>query len=364
MRHRSERRPGQARYPAGGRVLARSIALIVTLAAAAAACAPSRAPRPPWNQPAEHLRWPLPPEPERIAYVGSLSSGDDLPAARRSLARLTSWMAGRKPRNMVKPIAVAKNSRDLLVVADPAIPTVHFFDLRRNRYDRLSRKVASRILSPVGVAVADDGTVFVSDSVKAKVFVLRGPDEIERVIGETVLQRPTGLALSASGTRLYVVDTLAGQVVVFDREGREIGRFGARGTGPGSLNFPTYVAVAPDGRVLVSDSLNFRVQVFSPDGRYLGAFGRPGNAAGTFTRPKGIGVDRLGHVYVVDAAFENVQMFDDQGHLLLAFGSSGTGAGQFTLPAGIWVDQRDDTIWVADSYNQRVQAFRLVGYQR
>jgi len=60
---------------------------------------------------------------------------------------------------------------------------------------------------------------------------------------------------------------------------------------------------------------------------------------------------------VVDALFEAVQVFDGQGRLLDYFGSGGTGVGQFTLPAGIYIDPRD-RIFVADSYNRRIQVFR------
>ncbi len=329
-----------------------------------AGCAAGGQPVPTWNRPQVELRWPLPPEPPRVAYVGALTSGDDLGRQAGFLQGLVRLVTGHEPRNMVKPIALAKNANDLLVVVDPAIPTVHFFDLRRSRYERLSRKLSSELLSPVGVAVSDDGRVYVSDSVRAKILVLGGPERLVGTIGEGVLQRPTGLALSPDGNTLYAVDTLSAQVVAFDRKGRELRRMGGRGTGRGSLNFPTYVATSLDGRVFVADSLNFRVQVFSPDGDHLMSFGGPGNAAGTFTRPKGVGVDRFGHCFVADAAFENVQVFDEQGRLLMAFGSSGSGPGQFTLPAGIWVDHHDDTIWVADSFNQRVEAFRLVVDER
>jgi hypothetical protein len=62
---------------------------------------------------------------------------------------------------------------------------------------------------------------------------------------------------------------------------------------------------------------------------------------------------------VVDAAFENVQIFDPEGRLLLPFGGPGTGPGEFTLPGGVFLDS-SNTIWVADSFNRRVQVFRLL----
>ena len=65
-------------------------------------------------------------------------------------------------------------------------------------------------------------------------------------------------------------------------------------------------------------------------------------------------------LYVVDALFDGVQIFDREGALLLGFGSGGRAPGEFWLPTGAFIDPRDQ-IYVADSYNQRVQVFELVG---
>jgi DNA-binding beta-propeller fold protein YncE len=61
----------------------------------------------------------------------------------------------------------------------------------------------------------------------------------------------------------------------------------------------------------------------------------------------------------VDSHFDNVQIFDRDGNLLLVFGGSGNGKGEFTLPAGIYIDKLD-RIYIADSYNRRIQIFQYV----
>lgn len=70
-------------------------------------------------------------------------------------------------------------------------------------------------------------------------------------------------------------------------------------------------------------------------------------------------VDSDGHVYVLDSRFENVQVFDHVGALLMAFGGEGDGPGEFALPSGITIDQ-GDRIWIADTYNRRVQVFQYL----
>jgi len=46
--------------------------------------------------------------------------------------------------------------------------------------------------------------------------------------------------------------------------------------------------------------------------------------------------------------------------VLMDFGEEGVQPGQFSLPAGICVDGRN-RIWVADTYNCRVQVFQFLG---
>jgi hypothetical protein len=63
----------------------------------------------------------------------------------------------------------------------------------------------------------------------------------------------------------------------------------------------------------------------------------------------------------VDAAFGNFQIFDNSGErpLLLFVGQFGGNPGQFMLPAGMFIDDKD-RIYVADSYNRRVQVFEYL----
>jgi sugar lactone lactonase YvrE len=297
--------------------------------------------------------------PPRIEWLGAIGSAADLQSGSNWLEKLKNLIFGAEPTEMIRPAALAINDERLLVVADPGVPTVHFFDLERRRYDRADDAVAAELVSPVGVALDDQGRAYVADSVQRRIFVLDSEGSLVARLGEGLLERPTGIALDPTRQLLYVVDTLACQVVTLDLSGKEVGRFGQRGAGPGELNAPTFLSVAPDGTLAVADSLNFRVQRFSRDGSPLGAFGQVGDASGDFTRPKGVGTDLRGQVYVADAAFENVQVFGPDGRLLLAFGGPGTGPGGFYLPAGVFVDA-SNVIWVADSFNRRVQAFRLL----
>jgi DNA-binding beta-propeller fold protein YncE len=332
---------------------------VCALLVAGGACAPGTRPAPRWNHPEVELVWPQQPERARIKYIGSLHSPADLGLRPGMFTRLKNLVFGVEPASLVRPIAVAKNRAGVLVVADPSVPAVHFFDLEKRRHRQLEGDAIALLRSPVGVAIDDSGRAYVADSVRGRVFEFDERGRPVAELGDDQLARPTGLALDPTQEHLYVVDTVGCRVLIFDRAGHEVGAFGSRGQRPGEFNSPTFITVARDGTVSVADSLNFRVQRFRPDGTPIGSFGLPGDGAGHFARPKGVATDTQGRLYVVDAAFENVQIFDEKGTLLLPFGGHGSGPGEFSLPSGLFLDS-SNTIWVADSFNRRIQVFQLL----
>lgn len=275
--------------------------------------------------------------------------------------KLLEWVAGPADRPvMLRPYALTQDSQGRLLIADPGLGMVHILDFERRRYDAIHKANREELLSPVGVATDREDNIYVTDSVRARIYVFDKKGKYKREFGDPrsglTLQRPTGIGLDAATGRLYLTDTLRHQVLVLDLKGRLLRTIGQRGNGPGEFNYPTGVTVV-FGMLYVVDAMNFRIQLLTPNGEYLGAFGSLGNRGGTLNRPKGIGVDGDGHIYVVDALFETVQVFDRQGRLLDYFGETGSANGEFVLPSGIYVDPRN-RIFVADSYNQRIQEFR------
>jgi DNA-binding beta-propeller fold protein YncE len=208
-------------------------------------------------------------------------------------------------------------------------------------------------VAPMAVALAAAGVLWVADA---------GAHALVRVtsagctaVGESALLRPTAVALA--GGRVYTVDPPRHAVVGFSPDGAEVVRLGARGDGKGQLNFPTGVSALADGTLLVVDALNFRIDRFSADGEWLGGFGSAGDGAGAFGRPKAVASDGEGRIYVTDTLHDVVLVFSPEGEFQLAFGGSGAGPGRLTLPAGVAVAEAH--VFVADSYNRRVQIYQL-----
>lgn len=302
----------------------------------------------------EGVVWPEPPQQARIRLVGVFGEPKDIGITPGLFGRLWGWVAGAESQQMVRPYAVAVNG-PRLAVADPGAHAVHVYDMAARDYDRIERAGDRLLLSPVGVAFVGE-SLYVSDSALGEILVFDARGKLVRSI--TGLERPTALAWEGETGRLYVADTLSHSVVALDAEGKRLFEFGGRGEGDGQFNYPSHLAVA-GGRLYVNDTMNFRLQIFDLEGRFLSSFGSHGDSTGDFAQPKGIGLDSEGHIYVADALFNRVQIFDSDGQLLLVFGGDGAGPGEFWLPGGLYI--ADDRIYVADSYNRRIQIFQFLG---
>jgi len=307
--------------------------------------------------------WPGPPEPARIAYVKSFSRPEDLGIGKSLLERITELFAGRRDAHLIRPMAVVAEG-GVIYVADPGARAVHRFDEGRGRYLQVRLAADKPLPSPIGLARGGGGKVYLTDSALAGVFVIGQDSETATAVPlQTRLIQPTGIAVDPDTGRLYVADTQAHQVYVFNADGTLRTTFGRRGEGDGEFNYPTLLWRDSKGRLYVTDSMNFRVQVFDSQGEFLAKFGKQGDGGGDMIRQKGVATDHDGHIYVVDALFHALQIFDGDGRLLLSVGGLGHGPGEFWLPTGLFIGE-GDTVYIADSYNQRVQVLRYVGGER
>jgi len=311
----------------------------------------------------EHdLVWPLPPEQPRIRYVGSIRSRADIGVTDRiSLADTLLGAKDQSPiKAMKKPYGVHVDKDGRLFVTDTGWGKVLVFDAPNKKFDIWGRRGQGTLAKPIGITSDSAGRVYVTDVAQQRVLVYDRNGEFITAMGAAgELRTPAGIGLDEQRRRIYVVDTRNHDIAVYDFDGKRVATIGERGSAPGQFNYPTNLAVGPDGRIYVSDSMNFRVQILAPDGTPLKMFGSNGDRPGQFARAKGITLDSDGHIYVVDAAFNNYQIFDQDGRLMLYVGSIGQDEGQFWLPAGAYMGP-DDKLYVVDQYNFRVQMFQYL----
>jgi len=306
----------------------------------------------------------------KLTWERSFSLEREVKPKRSFWTKLVDVVAGPPDfRYLVNPYSVTTDSRGRIIVSDPGANGVHIFDFNQQKYKFLTRREKDKdgTLTPQCVAVDAQDNIYVTDSQAGKVFVWNADGKYQRAIGslkggEGYFKRPTGIAVDSAAQRIYITDTLRNKIFVTDMQGSVLQSFGKNGTGDGEFNYPTELKIHGDELVVV-DAMNFRVQVLDRSGAFRYSIGKVGDGAGWMFRPKGIGFDSEGHLYVADGAWGVVQVFNKEGQLLYYFGQKGTGPGEFQLPAGLQIDATDH-VYVVDSYNRRVQVYQYQGLPR
>jgi DNA-binding beta-propeller fold protein YncE len=112
---------------------------------------------------------------------------------------------------------------------------------------------------------------------------------------------------------------------------------------------PRDAAVDGRGRLWIADFGNSRIKIFDPEGGFLGGWG--GRGSGTFGLREPCGVAIRGEdVYIADTWNGRIQLFTISGEWKAT-------AGQLYGPRGIAVAAEDGTVWVADTGNKRIAVY-------
>lgn len=205
---------------------------------------------------------------------------------------------------------------------------------------------------PYGVAI-HEGAIYVVDTRGAgwAVFDLANRrSAVVRPKGGGSLKKPINITIDDDGTR-YVTDTEREQVLVYDPQNRFLRAYGA----PGQFK-PIDVAIVGD-RLYVTDLMHHSVHVLDKaTGNTLLRFGSRGSEPGEFNNPTNLSAAADDTLYVVDTINFRVQQFTLDGEFIRAFGEAGAVPGTFSRPKGISVD-REGYIYVIDSAFENVQVF-------
>ena len=148
-----------------------------------------------------------------------------------------------------------------------------------------------------------------------------------------------GALVTDSNENLYLTDQADNKIVVFDKDGGSVAKWGETGSGQGQLLGPSGLAFDSNENLFVSDTRNHRVQVFTKDGQFLSSFGSKGSGDGQFNMPWGIAIDSKDDVYVADWGNSRVQKLSAHGTLLQTIGEPGNGKGQLDHPSDVSVRQ-------------------------
>jgi len=220
---------------------------------------------------------------------------------------------------------------------------------------------------PFGIAV-HQGRIFVTDTVARTVFVFDKPKGEFFRIGADELRKgrlvsPMGVEVDDEGN-VYVFDTKEKKVFIYDRDGK----FKQSLLEGEQLDRPTNLTVSPDGtRLYIVDtggvrSQNHRIRVYDAiSGEHIKDIGTRGKGPLEFNLPRDAAIGPNGLLHVLDAYNFRVQVIDpDTGELVRSFGSIGRKGGQFARPKSIAIDHQGN-IYVSDAVFGNFQIFNSEG---
>ena len=243
--------------------------------------------------------------------------------------------------------------------------------------------------NPRGISLGPDGFVYVADSGNHRVQKFTTDGQFAAAWGRnSTIESETGVAegfnepwdvavapggASPSAAGVYVADTWNHRIQKLDAEGDLVSAWGLFGqyspeeaAGRSAFYGPRGVAVGADGRVYVADTGNKRVQVFEPDGRFASQWGGGGALEGYLDEPVGIALapesapPGAAGVYVADTWNQRVQVFDADGTYLREWPIQGWDAGLPEEKPYLAVDAQG-YVYVTDPGYYRVLVFDYLG---
>ena len=275
---------------------------------------------------------------------------------------------GSGPGQFSDPTGIAVAGGEVFV-SDARNGRIQVFDFDGDFKRQFSGDGAGRLGRPMNLTVHGD-ELYVADywNDRIQVFGLDGTPK--RTIGRKgsgpgEFDAPGGVAVADNGD-LFVADFHNQRVQRLRPDGGFVRQWGTTrevGIGGGEFNYPTDVSLASDGTIYVADGYNDRVQAFAPDGIFLRKWGGPfamnvfGPFNGWFTTVTSVAIGPHGNVFVADFYNNRVQKFTPDGTYLTSLGEAGKGPGQFDKAMAVAVTD-DGTVFVADYANNRVQKWR------
>ena len=293
---------------------------------------------------------------------------------------------------------------DARVLIEPA-EDVASLTTFKNEKDDFHVKFVPKVPGTYNMTVKINGDKLVSSPFRVHVKERR-----IHVVGKIVLKRgisisSKGIAVNSKGT-IAVSDDDKHCILMFDKDGNFVRKFGSYGEGPGQLNDPTGVAFLNEDELLVIDDNYGRIQQFNVQtGNFVKSFGKKGIEDGEFWSPLGIFINDEGHVIVADYDNNRIQVldkdgkfmfkfrddpgevalhgciyhqnkfivsdrgndclkvFDESGKFLHKIGEEGEADGQFFSPCGLCVQKygHHQYLLVCDANNKRIQQFTMDG---
>ena len=242
------------------------------------------------------------------------------------------------------------------------VPTVYVFD---SRSGRLLKEWGENVLAlPHGLTTDKDDNVWITDIALHQVFKFSHDGKLQLTLGERAVpgdddkhfNQPSDVAVASDGS-IFVSDGYGNnRIVKFSPDGKFLLAWGKNGKAQGQLDLPHGIAVDGD-RVFVADRGNKRIQIFDLQGRFIAKWNGP-----PFDSVQDIKIGSDHRAYVIQNGPEGptdttgVLVLRPDGSLIERIGAYGNYDGQF-LDAHWVAVSRSGAVYVADFDGRRVFKF-------
>lgn len=193
------------------------------------------------------------------------------------------------------------------------------------------------------------GLAYVADTHNNRVTIYQMDDLRATLVGELTgsFRGPEGVLAHPNG-QIYVAGAWSGNIVAFDRN-KSIAELD-------NLSSPHDLELAKDGRIWAADSGNDRVLLLSQELEIEHELGRDKYG---FRGVRYLDLLDDGTLIAADKYTHSVKFIGPDGALRHQIGDGQAARGQYQLTTPEGVEVRGDTVWIADSGNDRIIRYRI-----
>ncbi len=253
---------------------------------------------------------------------------------------------------------------------DSLISSNTIFLLDRQTGKILNSWGSNLFIMPHGLSVDKENNVWVTDvglhqilkfSHEGKLLLKLGVAKIPGNDSEH-FNLPTDVAVADDGS-FYVSDGYGNsRVVKFSKEGKYLFEWGKKGRQPGEFNIPHSIDLDSQGNVYVADRENNRIQKFNPKGQFLKEW--KNNIA---TQLYSLSIDKKNNLFAIDNLTINdtiikgadIILFDSRLNILMRFGRSDSDGVSVPRYHDIDIDNNGN-IYVVETSGRRIRKFRKI----